>query len=74
MATPSKFTAGHLRAAMAGLFSLALIAGFFMGKIDSEIFIPIAVAPITYYFAKKQDDTQSEALALATKDETKKTS
>lgn len=34
----------------------ALVAGFFMGKINASEFIPLVTMIITFYFAKKGKD------------------
>lgn len=35
------------------MMSVALIIGFFMGKITTEVFIPFASMVFTFYFTKK---------------------
>ena len=62
------FTDGFLRGLLAVAFSGAIIGGFFTGIIDGDVFIPIAVVPITYYFARKQtDDDHTKAMEAAGK-------
>lgn len=36
------------------LFALAVVVGFFMGKIPLEVFGPIATAAILWFFREKQ--------------------
>ena len=35
--------------------SVALIVGFFMGRISTEVFIPFACMVFTYYFTRKKE-------------------
>lgn len=35
--------------------AVALIVGFFMGKISTEVFIPFASMVFTYYFTRKKE-------------------
>ena len=46
----------QVRAVLAGVFSLAIIGGFFTDKISSEVFMSIATMIITYYFTKRNVD------------------
>ena len=43
----------QVRAILAGLFSLAIIGGFFAALITADSFMGIATMAITYYFAKR---------------------
>jgi hypothetical protein len=46
-----------VRPGVCWLFSVALVAGFFMGKVSSEIIVPITTMCIGYYF-KARDEKQ----------------
>lgn len=35
--------------------TIALVVGFFMGKISAEVFIPFASMTFTYYFTRKKE-------------------
>lgn len=35
--------------------AVALIVGFFMGRISTEVFIPFASMVFTYYFTRKKE-------------------
>ncbi len=35
--------------------AIALIVGFFMGRISTEVFIPFASMVFTYYFTRKKE-------------------
>lgn len=37
------------------MMSVALIVGFFMGRITTEVFIPFASMVFTFYFTKKKE-------------------
>lgn len=40
----------------------ALVAGWFMGKVTSEQFVPLVTMILTFYFAKSKTGTVSEML------------
>ena len=46
----------QVRECLAGLFAVAMIVGFFMGKVPADGFMGIATMAITYYFAKRSDE------------------
>lgn len=37
------------------MMSVALVVGFFMGEISTEVFIPFASMVFTFYFTKKKE-------------------
>lgn len=37
------------------LMTVALVTGFFMNKITTEVFVPFASMTFTFYFAKKKE-------------------
>jgi len=43
-------------------FGLAIIIGFFIGKVPLEVFAPIATAGILWFFREKQHSKEIEAL------------
>ena len=49
----------QVRAILAGLFSLAIIGGFFCKLITADSFMGIATMAITYYFAKRGTEENS---------------
>lgn len=36
--------------------AIALVVGFFMDKIDTEVFIPFASMTFTFYFSRKKEN------------------
>ena len=36
--------------------TIALVVGFFMNKIDTEVFIPFASMTFTFYFSRKKEN------------------
>lgn len=40
------------------LMAIALIIGFFMGKISTEVFIPFASMVFTFYFTKPKKEIE----------------
>ena len=38
------------------LMTVALVTGFFMGRISTEVFIPFASMVFTFYFTKKKEN------------------
>jgi hypothetical protein len=54
-------TVVQVRAALAILFSLSIVAGFFYDKIKQETFMPIAIMAISWYFSKRDiEDRQKD--------------
>lgn len=47
---------------LAGIFSLAVIVGFFMGLVPSEVFVGVAGGIITYVVTNKKHQEEIEAL------------
>jgi len=39
----------------------ALVAGWFMGKVTSEQFVPLVIMILTFYFAKTKVESNAEA-------------
>lgn len=54
------FNAGHLRAFIAALFSVAFVAGFFTGLIKPDTFVPTATVAIGFYFGQHKATTKKE--------------
>jgi hypothetical protein len=46
----------RVRAFLAMLFSVAIIIGFFMGKIESDVFLPVGVLAISWWFSDPHED------------------
>lgn len=56
-----------VRAIIAVLFTVGIIAGFFMGKLSSEAFQNLALLALTWYFAKRNTLDQVARDAPGTK-------
>lgn len=55
----------NVRAALAILFTVAIIGGFFLDKVASEVFFAVASSAITYYYTKTGTEQQTAKLLEA---------
>lgn len=46
----------RIRAVLATMFAIGVVAGFFIGKISPEVFTTFATMAISWYFAKRDED------------------
>jgi len=51
-----KNTRMQVRATLAFLFAISVIAGFFYDKISAEVFTPIALLSISWYYEKRREE------------------
>lgn len=49
-----KTVQGLTRPVVTLLFAVALVAGFFVGRISGDQFLPIAIAVVSYWFGSRQ--------------------
>lgn len=57
---PMWLPAGSIRACLALGFGITTCAGFLKGRIETQAFLVIMSAIITFYFTKKQPDTNGD--------------
>lgn len=44
-----------LKSMITFVMTIALVVGFFMGEIPTEVFVPFASMTFTYYFTRKKE-------------------